>query len=141
MGRWGTWRKTTVKGLGKMTAEDFKKKKKRVSKAKGRHLTAAGRQEFCNECVKRGLPCPIPEHQPFKETLGRRHSIDFAFFHGDLKLALEVEGWSHRTAARYKSDMFKYNELAQHGYYLYRRTPKNIYSEETYEFIKKFFDL
>ena len=44
MGKWGSWRKTTVKGLSKMTAEDFKKKKKTVSKAKGRHLTAAGRQ-------------------------------------------------------------------------------------------------
>lgn len=124
-----------------MTAEDFKKKKKTVSKAKGRHLTAAGRQEFCDECVSRGLPCPIPEYKPFVETLGRKHSVDFAFFYGTKKLALEVEGWGHRTNARYESDLFKYNELGQHGFIIYRRKPKQLYTEGTYLFIKKFFDL
>lgn len=136
----GKWTKKTVKGLGKMTAADFKKKKE-VSKPKGRHLTKDGRQNFCAECVKRGLPCPVPEYKPFIETLGRKHSIDFAFFLGEKKLALEVEGWGHRTTARYNSDLFKYNELSQHGFMIYRRKPKELYLEETYNYIRKFFNL
>lgn len=123
-----------------MTAADFKKKKPAV-KPKGRHLTTSGRQDFGDECVKRGLPRPVPEFKPFLETLGRKHSVDFAFFFGGQKLALEVEGWGHRTTARYNSDLFKYNELSQHGFMIYRRKPKELYLEETYTYIKKFFNL
>lgn len=139
-GGWGNWRKrSVVKGLSKMSADDFKKKSV-VSRPKGYHLTKEGQQEFCNECAKRGLPIPIPEHKPFL-SIGRRHSIDYAFSHAGSKLALEIEGWGHKTSKRYAEDLWKYNQLSLHGWHLYRIKPKDLFKEETFLFIKQYFNL
>lgn len=125
-----------------MTAEEYRNaaKKKRSNRPTGRHLTELGRMSFVDECVSRGLPAPIPEYKPFMH-LKRRHSVDFLFEHNGVRLALEVEGWGHKTDTRYKQDLWKYNELTQERIFLYRRAPKTLYLEETYDYIKRFFAL
>lgn len=143
MSRFKGWTpKTKIKvGLSTVTLDEYEKKKKpRVSTPKGRHLTLAGRNDFITMCVARGLPAPTAEHKPFKD-IGRKHSVDFIFFHNSHILALEIEGWGHRTDKRYKEDQFKYNELAIRKIHLIRVKPKNLYDESTFELIRRFFSL
>lgn len=116
-------------------------KKRKVSRPKGRHLLAEGRQAFCEMCKERGLPVPVPEYKPFVNTLKRKHSVDFYFEHDGLRMALEVEGWGHKTNSRYTEDMFKYNQLAIHRIYPMRVKPKQLYTEHTFSLIKDFFKL
>lgn len=123
-----------------MTAEEYRKMpKKRPPAPVSLHLTGEGREKFVRECIVRGLPAPIPEYKPFTD-IGRKHSIDFYFFHAGLKLALEIEGWGHRTDKRYKEDQFKYNELAVRKFLLIRVKPRLVYHESTFDLIKRFFD-
>lgn len=137
-------RKSKIKrGLSEITLAEYlgEEKKKKAAKSltiSNPHLTKDGQNRFVMECVKRGLPAPTPEYKPF-EDIKRKHSVDFVFFHGDHKLALEVEGWGHRTDARYKSDLFKYNELAIRGYRIIRVKPKELYLETTFKLLRRFF--
>lgn len=143
MSRFKGWTpKTKIKvGLSTVTIDEYEDRKKpRVSIPKGRHLTQDGRNEFISMCVERGLPAPTVEYKPFKD-IGRKHSVDFIFCYQGLTLALEVEGWGHRTDKRYKEDEFKYNELAIRKIHLIRVKPKNLYNESTFELIRRFFSL
>lgn len=129
-----TLKSKVKRGLSKVTLEEYlgEKKKAAPKKADPLHLTDGGKAKFIDECVKRGLPAPIPEYKPFVD-IGRKHAIDFAFFFPDgRKLALEIEGMDHRKRARYESDLFKYNELSIRGWGLIRVVPKKAYHEDTY---------
>lgn len=121
--------------------EPSKKPKKKVSRPKGKHLTKAGKIEFCDLCEQAGLPRPIPEYKPFIDTHGRKHSIDFFFEKDGVKLSLEVEGWGHRTGARFEEDRWKYNEVAILRFHLLRVRPKELYKDETIDLLKRFFQL
>ncbi len=134
--------KTRIKkGFGTVTLAEYldraEKKKKPVSEV-AFHLTKRGQTAFCNQCEQRGIPRPTPEFSPF-EDIGRKHRIDFLFEHNGLRLALEIEGWGHRTLPRYNSDQFKYNELAIRKIHLLRVRPKALYQETTFDLLKRFF--
>jgi hypothetical protein len=73
---------------------------------------------FPTLCVEAGLPAPIAEYR-FHPT--RKWAVDFAW--PEHRVALEVEGWGHRTKARYGKDLDKYNALAGLGWRLIRCTP------------------
>ena len=139
---WTPKRKIKV-GLHTVTLDEYEDKKKKKGpgpgRPKGRHLTAEGRDDFMKMCLSRDLPAPMAEYKPFRD-IGRQHSIDFVFFNAGLKLALEVEGWGHRTDKRFGEDQFKYNELAIRKYHLIRVKPKQLYEETTFDLIKRFFD-
>lgn len=111
------------------------KKKKKVSRPRGRHLTNEGKSDFCESCVKAGLPRPIPEYQPFLKTHGRAHRVDFFFQDGDFRMALEVEGWGHRTAKRFTEDIDKYNMLVEIGIWPVRCKPKELYTPQTIDIL------
>ncbi len=143
MNRFKGWTpKTKIKvGLSSVTLDEYAAKKKpRVSAPKGRHLTSDGRNDFIAMCIARGLPAPTAEHKPFKD-IGRQHSVDFIFTHNGFCLALEIEGWGHRTDKRFNEDQFKYNELAIRKIHLIRVKPKTLYAESTFELIRRFFSL
>lgn len=116
------------------------KVKKKVSRPKGRHLKKSGKVEFCDLCEEAGLPRPIPEYRPLVETHGRQHAVDF-FFDTPRPLALEVEGWGHRTGKRFEEDRWKYNEITILGIAILRVRPKDLYKPETIDLIKRFFNI
>jgi hypothetical protein len=83
---------------------------------------------FDEQCVRVGLPRPIPEF-PFAKTEGRRWRIDWVF--RESRIALEVEGGysingRHTRAAGFLRDLEKYNTLACYGFRLLRVTPRQI---------------
>jgi very-short-patch-repair endonuclease len=55
---------------------------------------------------------------------GKRYRADF--LHAPTKLVIEIEGFGHQKSNRYKSDIRKYNAMAELGYILRRLTPDMI---------------
>jgi hypothetical protein len=74
--------------------------------------------EFPAVCAAVGLPEPVAE---YRFAPPRKWQLDFAW--PEHRVALEVEGWGHRTKARFGKDLRKYNALAAMGWRLVRCTP------------------
>jgi len=104
------------------------KKQKGMSPAKIKAFVAA--------CKEFGIPAPIQEHMFAKETMKRKWRIDFYFWYGNVKVALEVEGGvytggRHTRPVGFMKDIEKYNALATHGILLVRCTPSELLKTST----------
>lgn len=126
------------KGFDTLTAEEYRNLKKKKRRRPQSGSEEATRQRFISECQDRGLPTPIPEYKPFLH-IGRKHATDFYFDFRGSRLALEVEGWGHKTTERYNADLFKYNHLTLNRIFLLRVKPKNLFSEDTFNMLSQFF--
>jgi len=85
---------------------------------------------FCKSCVQVGLPMPEKEVQFVPD---RKWAVDYLFQTEFATIALEVEGWGHRTKERFNQDIEKYNTLAEMGILLIRTKPKELMTfEHTY---------
>jgi hypothetical protein len=82
--------------------------------------------EFPAVCAAVGLPSPVAEH---RFAPPRKWALDFAWV--EHRVALEVEGWGHRTKARFGKDVAKYNALAGMGWRLIRCTPSTRDTADT----------
>lgn len=82
---------------------------------------------FCQTCGQVGLPIPLKEAQFWP---GRKWAVDYLFVTDHITIALEVDGWGHKTTARYDQDLDKYNSLTEAGIFLIRTKPKNLYTFE-----------
>lgn len=85
-------------------------------------------KKFNVECVKE-----------YRFDTKRRWRFDYAI--PDFKIALEVEGgvWSggkHIRAKGFLGDMEKYNRATLLGWRVYRCTPQNLYTEDTFNLLK-----
>jgi very-short-patch-repair endonuclease len=72
------------------------------------------------------LPGQFYGNHPISET--RKWTIDIALLSRYPPLAIEVEGWGHRTRKRFLSDIEKYNFLTFSGWSLLRVTPQMVKS-------------
>lgn len=55
---------------------------------------------------------------------GKKYRADF--LHKPTKLVIEIEGFGHQKSNRYRTDLRKYNAMAELGYILQRLTPDMI---------------
>lgn len=59
---------------------------------------------------------------------GRKYRADF--LHAVTKTVIEIEGFGHQKSNRYRTDLRKYNAMAELGYILKRLTPDMINIDE-----------
>lgn len=90
---------------------------------------------FQKVCVAKGLPEPEVE---YRFASPRRWRFDYCW--PDCKVALEVEGgiWIQGRHSRGKGmlgDMQKYNAAALAGYAVFRCTPDQLVTAETFDLI------
>ena len=84
------------------------------------------------------LDIPQPQKQYIFHP-ERNWKLDFAW--PEYKLALELEGWGHRTKKRFDEDIIKYNELSLMGWCLLRvNTDMVKKSTEGKQYVKRFFE-
>lgn len=89
---------------------------------------------FIKICEQVGLPIPAKEVTFYP---GRRWRVDYLFKTEHITIALEVEGWGHKTTERYEKDLDKYNALTEVGIFLLRTKPKNLNTTKLLDTIKR----
>ena len=89
-------------------------------------------ETFAIQISQEGLPTPVREFQ-FDETRG--WLVDYAW--PDYRLLVELEGYSHRTAARFLSDQEKYDAAAERGWTLLRFSRPQIMDWSAVGFVRE----
>ena len=85
-------------------------------------LTTDLRDQLFRENLREaGIPQPTAEH---RFCPPRRFRFDYCWL--EQKLALEVEGWGHKTNKRFMSDLVKYNLAVIGGWRILRTTPRLV---------------
>ena len=116
-----------------VTGSDFGRA---IRSARSKPASGLKQAIFARLCAEAGLPAPVVEYR-FHEQ--RRWRFDYAWV--DTKVALEVEGGifvqgRHSRGAGMLADMEKYSTAASMGWLIIRRTPSDLTSKQTIEFIK-----
>jgi hypothetical protein len=139
------------KKSGKPVKAQKTEPQKQLAKAKAEARKLAAERTaaaFSAACERHGIPIPVPEFKfaqkdgPHK---GRLWAIDYYFDHNGKKLGLEVEGGiygigRHQRPTGFRKDMEKYNAFVLYGITLYRREPGTLMADDTFRFLKDFFN-
>lgn len=90
-------------------------------------VTSDGEESFL--CYYNVLKPLFP--MPVRQYAVEQWKIDFAL--PDARILIEIEGFKHRLAGKYHSDIWKYNTLAADGFIVFRTTAKML-RDDPYSF-------